>query len=169
MKNQLIVLLLFLGMINASAQISKAEIMATGLTCSMCSNAINKQLKAMPEVEKVNIDLNTNTFEVVFKKNAAITPLVLKNSIEKTGFFVGSMILTIEGNTVEPKDNGSFKNASGTYVFVTPKASASKGSLRLKILNNGFVTKKEFKQSSKLLSKYQGFGAQEGTYLVKTI
>jgi hypothetical protein len=35
------------------AQMQKAEIKATGLTCSMCSNAINKQLKAMSGVTTV--------------------------------------------------------------------------------------------------------------------
>lgn len=81
---------------NSYSQITKAEIIATGLTCSMCSNAINKQLKAMPEVEKVMIDLNNNTFMVNFKKNAVVTPQLLKTNIEKTGFFVGSMIVTME-------------------------------------------------------------------------
>jgi copper chaperone CopZ len=51
------------------AQISKAEIIATGLTCSMCSNAINKQLKTLPEVVTVETDLNTNTFTVTREGN----------------------------------------------------------------------------------------------------
>lgn len=162
-------LVMLLGITSSYAQISKAEIIATGLTCSMCSNAINKQLKAMPEVEKVMIDLNNNTFVVNLKNNSLVTPQMLKSNIEKTGFFVGSMILTMDANKVEPKDNSSFKNASGTYVFVNPDEKATSEKLRLKVLNSGFVTKKEYKQSSKLLSKYIGFGTQEGTYYVKTI
>jgi copper chaperone CopZ len=162
-------LVMLLGITSSYAQISKAEIIATGLTCSMCSNAINKQLKAMPEVEKVMIDLNNNTFVVNLKNNSLVTPQMLKSNIEKTGFFVGSMILTMDANKVEPKDNSSFKNASGTYVFVNPDEKPANEKLRLKVLNSGFVTKKEYKQSVKLLSKYIGFGTQEGTYYVKTI
>lgn len=162
-------LVMLLGITSSYAQISKAEIIATGLTCSMCSNAINKQLKAMPEVEKVMIDLNNNTFVVNLKNNSLVTPQMLKSNIEKTGFFVGSMILTMDVNKVEPKDNSSFKNASGTYVFVNPDEKAANEKWRLKVLNSGFVTKKEYKQSTKLLSKYIGFGTQEGTYYVKTI
>ena len=45
--------------LKSNAQIIKAEIRATGLTCSMCSNAINKQLKSMLEVANVETDLNT--------------------------------------------------------------------------------------------------------------
>ena len=167
-KSKLTFIVLFLSFINSYAQISKAEIIATGLTCSMCSNAINKQLKALPEVEKVMIDLNTNTFIVAVKKGSVISPEQLKNNIEKTGFFVGSMILTLDNNP-KLQDDGSFKNASGTYILVSPKARTTNGNLRLKVLNNGFVTKKEYKQSAKLLAKYKDVSSQQGTYLVKVI
>ena len=168
-KKRLLVFLMLLGMVNGYSQISKAEIVATGLTCSMCSNAINKQLNRMPEVEKVAIDLNTNTFTVSLKKGNHITPQALRTNIEKAGFFVGSMILTMDADNVQLKDNASFKNPSGTYVFVEPKEKLVNGTLRLKVLNNGFVTKKEYKQSAKVLTKYSGFGTQEETYFVKTL
>lgn len=167
-KKLLLVFVMLFGIMNSYSQISKAEIIATGLTCSMCSNAINKQLKAMPEVEKVIIDLNANTFMVSLKKNNVITPQVLRASIEKAGFFVGSMVLTMDVDNAQVKDNGSFKNASGTYVIVDAKDKTTNGTLRLKVLNSGFVTKKEYKQSAKMLSKYSALGEKE-TYFVKTI
>lgn len=151
---------------NSYSQITKAEIIATGLTCSMCSNAINKQLKAMPEVEKVMIDLNNNTFMVNFKKNAVVTPQLLKTNIEKTGFFVGSMIVTMEVDNAQ-KNNDGFKNESGTYILVDAKENSVKENIRLKVINSGFVTKKEYKQSAKMLAKYAV--GKEDTYFVKTI
>ena len=69
--------------IKSNAQIVKAEIRATGLTCSMCSNAINKQLKSMPEVANVETDLNTNTFTVTLKEGNSLTPKVFKEKVEK--------------------------------------------------------------------------------------
>jgi copper chaperone CopZ len=67
------------------AQISKAEIIATGLTCSMCSNAINKQLKTLPEVVTVETDLNTNTFTVTLKEGNDLSQKYLRKS-GKAGF-----------------------------------------------------------------------------------
>ena len=67
----------------SNAQISKAEIRATGLTCSMCSNAINKQLKSLPEVVNVETDLNTNTFTVTLKEGNELSPKVFKEKVEK--------------------------------------------------------------------------------------
>ena len=42
--------------IKSNAQIVKAEIFATGLTCSMCSKSIHKQLTKLPEIEKIEVD-----------------------------------------------------------------------------------------------------------------
>jgi copper chaperone CopZ len=73
--------------IKSNAQIIKAEIRATGLTCSMCSNAINKQLKSMLEVANVETDLNTNTFTVTLKEGNDLSPKVFKEKVEKAGFY----------------------------------------------------------------------------------
>ena len=87
--------------IKSNAQIVKAEIRATGLTCSMCSNAINKQLKSMPEVANVETDLNTNTFTVTLKEGNSLTPKVFKEKVEKAGFFIGSLVLTTKTETIK--------------------------------------------------------------------
>ena len=86
--------------IKSNAQIVKAEIRATGLTCSMCSNAINKQLKALPEVINVETDLNTNTFTVTLKEGNELSPKTFKEKVEKAGFFIGSLVVTAKSNTI---------------------------------------------------------------------
>lgn len=88
MKLLVIAIMLSLALPNVDAQISKAEIVATGLTCSMCSNAINKQLKSLTEVDSVSIDLNTNTFLVHLNKESNVSPRTLKERVEKAGFLL---------------------------------------------------------------------------------
>ena len=88
----------------ATAQISKAEIRATGLTCSMCSNAINKQLKSLPEVVDVETDLNTNTFTVKLKEDNTLSPKVFKDRVEKALISVGEkdiQEMIDDGETIE--------------------------------------------------------------------
>ncbi len=132
---------------NANAQISKAEIRATGLTCSMCSNAINKQLKALPEVANITTDLNTNTFTVTLNENTSITPQTFKQSVEKAGFFIGSLLLTSK--------TSSIKNEK--YIVVDAKTMDSE-EVTYQVLDKGYVTDKEYKKLSKSLKKM-------GTYL----
>jgi copper chaperone CopZ len=93
------------------AQISKAEIIATGLTCSMCSNAINKQLKTLPEVVTVETDLNTNTFTVTLKEGNDLSPKYLRKS-GKAGFF-GSLVVTSKSETI----------TKSAYILVNDKLS----------------------------------------------
>ena len=125
---------------NTYAQIVKAEIRATGLTCSMCSNAINKQLKSLPEVVNVETDLNTNTFTVTLAEANTLSPKVFKDKVEKAGFFIGSLVLTTKAETIK----------QGAYVLVN-NASSNNTEVQIQILDKGYVTEKEFKKLSKSL------------------
>ena len=137
MKNILITVITLFFAVQSEAQIVKAEIIATGLTCSMCSNSINKQLKSLPEVESVETDLNTNTFTVTMKSNTNVSPVIFKDNVEKAGFFVGSLVLSIDSN--------SLKN----YINIKEKEIPTNKVVQIQVLDKGFVTDKEFKKLSK--------------------
>ena len=131
-----IIAILFLSI--ANAQISKVEIRATGLTCSMCSNAINKQLKSMPEVTNVATDLNTNTFTVSLKEDNNLTPKIFKDKVEKAGFFIGTLIVTTKSET----------SIGANYIKVNTNDSKTV-EVKFQVLDKGFVTDKEFKKLTK--------------------
>ena len=130
-----------------NAQILKAEIVATGLTCSMCSNAIQKQLKALNEADSISTDLNSNTFTVYLKKENSLTPKTFKERVEKAGFFIGSMIVTMPFNNLKVENN----TRAGNYIFLDAKPQTINGPTKVKVLDKGFVTAKEYK---KLLKTY---------------
>ena len=154
----------------ATAQIEKAEIIATGLTCSMCSNAINKQFKSLSQVDSVQTDLNTNTFTVYLKKGNDVKPKLLKESVEKAGFFVGSMVVTMSFDNVQVVENQTIKRDDVTFVFVDTKSKTLNGPTKVKVLDKGFVTQKEYKKLIKSYSRYPTYSAEnEDDYHVKTI
>ena len=157
MKNIILIILICLFTVQANAQILKAELIATGLTCSMCSNAINKQFKAMPEVENVTTDLNKNTFTINLKKGNTLSPKAFKDKVEKAGFFIGSLILTMPLDNVKAGDNLSYNAKEATYVFVDTKPQTTQGEVKLQVLDKGFVTQKEYKKLEKSLSKYPSY------------
>jgi copper chaperone CopZ len=165
-----IALLTLIASGNAFSQISKAEIIATGLTCSMCSNAINKQLKAMDVVENVTTDLNTNTFIVFFKKDNSLQPIILKNAVEKAGFFVGSMVLTMPFDNVKAQDNAVVKLEEASFIFIDTKDQVLTGETKVKVLDEGFVTQKAYKKLVKAYSKYPSYViGSENNYHIKTL
>lgn len=145
--------------INNYAQISKAEIRATGLTCSMCSNAINKQLKSLPEVVDVETDLNTNTFTVTLINDNTLSPKVFKEKVEKAGFFIGSLIVTTKSETIK----------QAAYVVVN-NDSNNNAEVQIQILDKGYVTEKEFKKLSKSLKNILTYNSNnEDDFHIKII
>ncbi len=150
MKKILCIIKFCVFTIIVNAQITKVEITATGLTCSMCSNAINKQLKTIAEVEKVDIDLNKNLFVISLKADNKLTPKTFKDKVEKSGFFVGSMVLFINFNNQAIEDNKQIDN----YVFIDTKAQTINGVAKVRVLDKGYVTTKEYKKLSKSFVKY---------------
>lgn len=154
LKTVLLAILIMTASLKSHAQISKVEIVATGLTCSMCSNSINKQLKSLSEVESIKIDLNTNTFIVYLKKENTITPRILKEKVEKAGFFVGSMTVTISFDSLKISNSSSVNKDGLNLIFVDTETKVLNGTTRLKILDKGFVTQKEYKKNQNTLSKY---------------
>jgi copper chaperone CopZ len=162
--------LVLLTGLKSNAQISKVEIMATGLTCSMCSNAINKQLKSLTEVDSIGTDLNTNTFTVYFKENKAVEPKLLKNAVEKAGFFVGSMVLTAKFHTPTIEDNTTLKVEEATYTFIDIKNPVAHAVAKYRVLDKGFVTQKEYKKLTKSYSKYPSYAVEnENDYHLKAL
>ena len=155
----LLVSIVILVSTKANAQISKAEIIATGLTCSMCSNAINKQLKSLPEVVNVETDLNTNTFTVTLKEGNTLSPKAFKDKVEKAGFFIGSLIVTTKSETIK----------QGGYVVVN-NASSTNPEVQIQVLDKGYVTEKEFKKLSKSFKNIETYASNnEDDFHIKII
>lgn len=143
------------------SQISKAEIIATGLTCSMCSNAINKQLKKLVEVDSVSTDLNTNTFVVYLKKDSKLSPKTFKESVEKAGFFIGSLQVTMPAEQLKSNSN---------YILIETEAPKSNNEVVVKIFDKGYVTAKEHKKLLKSYSKIETFALNnEADYHIKIV
>ena len=137
MKNIFISFILLFFAFESNAQIVKADIIATGLTCSMCSKSIYKQLTSLPQVASVDTDLNTNTFTVTMKPNTNVSPKIFKDNVEKAGFFVGSLVVTTDSKSLEK------------YINVEKNQIPNTKLIQVQILDKGFVTEKEFKKLAK--------------------
>lgn len=164
------IIAVLLSNISAFAQISKAEIVATGLTCSMCSNAINKQLKSLPDVDKVAIDLNSNTFTVILKQNNSVSPRLLKERVEKAGFFVGSMVITMDFNNQKIQDNLKIKKGDLNIIFIDSDSKTINGLSKFKVLDKGYLVAKEYKKLAKTYANYTTYAASnENDYHLKSL
>lgn len=168
MKNFFTFLLLTLSF-SAKAQIVKIDIQASGLTCSLCSNAINKSLYNIPYVENVRANIKNSTFEVTFKANADVNPDDLKKKVEDAGFFIARMEATVLMNKVAVTDDTHVEMNGKLFHFVHVGERTLQGLVKLQLIDRGFVSAKEYKKNAAYTNMhcYQT-GQKEGCCAEKT-
>ena len=152
MKNILFILLTFFT-INVNAQVKKVTLQASGLTCSMCSNAIYKALQSIDFVDKVDANIKNSTFDLTFKPGSSVNFDVIKDKVEKAGFFVAQFWATIHFNNLKVQNDAPVVANGKTMMFLQVKNQELNGDRKIKILDKGFVSSKEYKKNSSLTAK----------------
>lgn len=170
MKKILIAIIVSLAATSVNAQITKAELTATGLTCSMCSKATYKQLTSIPEVEKIETDLNNTAFILHFKNGSTVNPGELKQKVEDAGFSVGELIVVFNFNNQKAENNSSFTQDNITYTFMDTKPGVLAGEVKVKVLDKGFVVEKEYKKLSRMTKQYPTYATvNNNSYHIKIL
>ncbi len=148
MKKLLLVLVVALSALQSQAQFTTATLQATGLTCAMCSNAINKALQKVSFVESVKADIKNSAFSIIFKENIQPDIDVLKEAVEDAGFSIGSLKLT--GNFTEMKieKDQHVKIGKENFHFLNADSQVLNGEQTITVVDKNFVTGKQFKKYS---------------------
>ncbi len=82
------------GRINA--QIKSAEVLASGLTCSMCSKAIFKALSQLDFVDTVKVNIETSVYQLSFKKDSAVKIEGIRDAVYDAGFAIAKLSITAD-------------------------------------------------------------------------
>ena len=147
MKNLIIIIfVLFSGV--ANAQVKSVTIQASGLTCSMCSNSIFKALKTLDFVEKVDANIKTSSFDISFKPGAEIDFDKLKKKVEDAGFFVANFTILYHFDGFAVANDKHVTLGKTTYHFLNVKDEVLSGDKKIRLIDKGFVSAKEFKKNS---------------------
>ena len=156
MKNMFLIIAVFFSFA-AKAQVTKVSLQASGLTCSMCSNAINKAIKSLEFVDKVDANIKNSTFDISFKQNAVVDFDKLKKKVEDAGFFVASFTADIQFDNVAIANDVHVNVGTNDFHFMNVKDQTLSGNKKIKILNKGFIPAKEYKKNVSLtkMSSYK--------------
>lgn len=148
MKNIISALLFLLVGLGSKAQFNKAELQASGLTCSMCSNAINKALKTLPFVESVQTDLNKNLFTIVFKKDLQPDFDAISKKVEDAGFAVAKFWVSgnVKDLSIDPDTHVELNGLNLHFMNVKPQTL--NGPARFQVIDRHFVLAKDYKKLS---------------------
>jgi copper chaperone CopZ len=147
-KKYFLFFILLLQLQLSHAQFSKANLQATGLTCALCSNAINKALLQLPFVESVKADIKNSSFSIVFRQQAVVNLDAIKNAVEGAGFFVGGLQVTGSFANLSTGRGGITKIGNNWFYFVKDANRILNGEVTFKLQDKSFLTAKEFKKIS---------------------
>jgi copper chaperone CopZ len=150
MKKLLIISVMIMLVMQSNAQFTKATLQATGLTCAMCSNAINKALQKVSFVESVKSDIKNSAFDIVFKQSAEVNIDALKDAVEDAGFSVGSLKVTGNFSDVKVAADQHVKIGNADFHFVAIAAQTLNGENTITVVDKNFVSAKQFKKISSL-------------------
>jgi copper chaperone CopZ len=146
-KIVLFISIVFIAM-QGEAQFSKASLQASGLTCAMCSNAINKALAVLPFVSEVKPDIKNSIFNITFKDNEAFSIDALQAAVEGAGFSVAKLQLTGQFNNIPIKNDQHTKIDGQVFHFVDVNDQQLSGEKTITIVDKKYVTNKDFKKFS---------------------
>lgn len=146
MKNFILIIALILFSITGKAQIVKADLQASGLTCSMCSKSINTALKTLIFIESVETDINNNLFTITFKQGIKPEFDLLKKKVADAGFSVANLWIYATFNQQQIK-NDAHINLEGINIhFLNVKDQVISGEKKIQIVEKDFLTAKAFKK-----------------------
>jgi copper chaperone CopZ len=147
---KLFLMMVVLFSVAVQAQVKSVTIQASGLTCSMCSNSIFKALKTLDFVENVDANIKTSSFDISFKPTSAIDFDKLKAKVEGAGFFVANFTVTYSFDNLAVSNDKHINVGNSVFHFLNVKDGVLSGEKKLRLLDKGFVSAKEFKKNSSL-------------------
>lgn len=148
MKKLIILLVVVLAGITSWAQFKQASLQAAGLTCAMCTKAINKALEQVVFVQGVKVDIKTSTFQVDFKEGMPVDVDAVKKAVEDAGFSVAKLKLTGTFDQVAIQNDTHIKIDGKTFHFLKVDKQILQGEQVITLVDKDFVTAKEFKKYS---------------------
>ena len=148
MKRILIIIAVVFATLPSFAQFSKATLQATGLTCAMCSNAINKALMQVPFIQTVKSDIKNSSFNIVFKENSSQDIDAIRKAVEDAGFSVGNLKLTGNFQNVSVENDKHIEIGKEAFHFLSITPQVLNGEQTLTVVDRDFLTAKQYKKFS---------------------
>jgi copper chaperone CopZ len=134
--------------LNIQAQFNSATLTAAGLTCAMCTKAINKSLEQLSFINSVKADIKNSAFNISFKDGSTVDFDILKKAVEDAGFSVARLKLTGNFNNVLIQNDAHVNIGGRVFHFLNVKTQTLNGKQTITMIDKNYVTVKEFKKYS---------------------
>lgn len=144
----ILMILVMLGNFSAKAQFPKASLQASGLTCSMCSKAVKTALEDVAFVDKVQVDIKNQQYNLSFKPGAVVDFDALGKAVEDAGFSVASLRITADLEKVKASKDAHVQIGDKYFHFLNTKGEELNGLTTFTVVDKQFLSAKDFKKYS---------------------
>ena len=87
--------------ISVHAQVEKATVKIDGLSCPLCAHGLDKKLKKVEGVEKLEVMVDEGTAKITVKKGSSLSIEEVEKAVKDGGFTSGDISITVTGRLVE--------------------------------------------------------------------
>ena len=94
--------LLFASAVFASGQ-KRVSVRVDGLSCPFCAYGLEKKLKGIDGVEKLDIKINDGLAILTYKETAKIDTTLIIKKVKEAGFTPGKIVIESAGDKAEKK------------------------------------------------------------------
>jgi hypothetical protein len=122
------------------AQVEKAAMRTTGISCGACAVFSEVYLRRLPEIDKINISLSKEAVMVTYKPGAAFRPGELREALRKTE--VGITQLQISARGLVQRQSGRQVLIAGKDKFVLTDKQNRSIPMNTPVLVEGVVNDK---------------------------
>jgi copper chaperone CopZ len=150
MKKIFIALAILLAGWTGHAQITKAELQASGLTCSMCSKAVLNALEKISFVDKVQVNIKTQEYALSFKAGAPVDLDALSKAVQNAGFSVAALKATASLGNIRLEKDEHVKIGGSYFHFLNATGQQPDHTVTFTVVDKGFAPAKDVKKYSAL-------------------
>jgi copper chaperone CopZ len=120
---------------SANAQIKSAEVLASGLTCSMCSKAIFKALSKLDFVDTVKVNIETSVYQLKFKNDVPVKIEGIRDAVYDAGFAIAKLSITGDWKAKTAIKDLSFEDFGYQFKWQVKANKALSSTQKVSILN----------------------------------
>lgn len=136
---------------NSWGQYQSVTIGIDGLTCSLCSNNVEKMLRQLSFIEKVEMDLNELKASITFFPNQKVEINKIAQKVIDAGYSLRYLKATFYFNSLLANNNVTFHFEDNLYTFINVKEKFLNGWCEIQFIGKKYLSKKEYKNWSAII------------------
>lgn len=148
------------------AQFASATLYLNGLTCSLCSNGIERAVERLDFVETVQMNLNDNIATVVFRQDKKVVIEALVDKVLDAGFSLRLLEVDFLFHQVHVKEGCAFIWEGDEYIFVGVSETILEGEHKIKFIGRKMMQPQAYLKWKKQLQAHAKPSGKNQTYFI---